>query len=51
MDVKANHFLETKMRGMETEAWRRSERRGDGFSGLGGHSAYQEAPEVITLGL
>ena len=25
------------------EAWSRSERRGDGFAGLGGDSAYQEA--------
>ena len=36
------------MRGMETE-WRmhRSERRGEVLAELGGHSAHQEAPEVI----
>ena len=29
---------------------KRSEWRGDGFAGLWGHSAYQEAPEVISWG-
>ena len=32
------------------EAWRFRERRRDGLAGLGGHSAYQEAPEVIFYG-
>ena len=32
------------------EAWGRSKRRGDGFAGLEGHSAYQEALEVISRG-
>jgi len=32
------------------EAWRRNKRCGDGFVGLTGHSANQEAPEVISRG-
>ena len=32
------------------EAFRRGERHGDGFAGFGGHSANQEAPEVILRG-
>ena len=49
MDVKAKYFLlETKIRNVE--AWRFRERRRDGLAGLGGHSAYQEAPEVIFYG-
>jgi len=32
------------------EAWRGNERHRDGFARLGGHFAYQEAPEVILLG-
>jgi len=54
VDVKAKYLLsETKMRGMETE-WRSlgvvGDRHRDGFAGLGGYSAYQEAPEVISSG-
>ena len=49
MDVKAKYFLmETKIRNVE--AWRFRERRRDGSAGLGGHSAYQEAPEGIFHG-
>ena len=32
------------------KAWRGREMRGDGFAGLGGHSAYQESPELISRG-
>ena len=47
MDVKAKYFLmETKIRNVE--AWGFRERRRDGSAGLGGHSAYQEAPEGIS---
>ena len=33
-----------------SEAWRGSEKPGDGFAGLCWHSAYQEAPEVSFRG-
>ena len=45
-EVNAEYLLlETKIRGMVhgdrmAEAWRSSERRGDGFAGLVGHSAH-----------
>ena len=32
------------------KAWICSERQGDGFAGIGGDSAYQEALEVIMRG-
>ena len=33
------------------EGLKDSERRGDDFAELGGHSAYQEAPKIISRGL
>ena len=30
------------------EAWTYSVRRGEGFVGLGGYSAYQEATEILS---
>jgi len=33
------------------EAWRGSEGHRDGFAGLGGHFAFQKAPEDISRGL
>ena len=51
MDVKAKYvLLETKMRGMETEGCRLGNVARGVETALGGHSAYQEAPEVILLG-
>ena len=54
MDVKAKDFFigdqNTGSGDRMAEAWRHEERHGDGFAGLGGHSKYQEAPEVILRG-
>ena len=36
--------------GRMVEAWTYSVRRGEGFVGLGGYSAYQEATEILSQG-
>ena len=56
VDIKDKHFYwrpnQTAVLGDRmVEAWRLSEKRGDGFAGLGDQSLCEEAPEVILKGL